>query len=224
MFELQASLWLPLIGFACGLIVGGTARATRFCTFGAIEDYVLAGRTERLRAWGLAIAVATLIVSALYASGVARIDQSFYLDGAMPLGGALLGGLMFGFGMAMVGTCGYGVLVRLGGGDLKALVGVIVLGLSAYATARGIAAPFRAALTDQTTLDLSALGGQGLPPLMGAAFGMSAATLWSPIGTAIAALLSTWCFRCSTFRASRRDIVAGGLIGLVGGISRHWSV
>lgn len=215
MGEFQASLLLPLIGFACGMIIGGTARATRFCTFGAIEDYVLAGRTERMRAWGLAIAVAILIVSALHTSGVVRIDQSIYLNTTMPIGGAIIGGLMFGFGMAMVGTCGYGVLVRLGGGDLKALVGVLVLGLSAYATARGVTAPVRVALANATTLEMTEFGGQGLPHLVGSALGVDAIDIWFPVGAVVAGLLLTWCFCNRAFRMSGRDVAAGTLIGLV---------
>ena len=50
---------------------------------------------------------------------------------------------MFGIGMALVGTCGFGSLVRLGGGDLRALVVVLVLGACAYATLRGILSGFR---------------------------------------------------------------------------------
>jgi uncharacterized membrane protein YedE/YeeE len=40
--------------------------------------------------------------------------------------------LLFGYGMALSGNCGYGALARLGGGDLRSLVLVIVMGLSAY--------------------------------------------------------------------------------------------
>ncbi len=215
MGELQTSFFLPLIGLLCGLVIGGTARASRFCTFGAIEDYVMAARTERLRAWGLAIAIAMVLVSALHASNIARIDQTFYLGPSLPLGGAIIGGLMFGFGMAMVGTCGYGVLVRLGGGDLKALVGVLVLGLSAYAAARGLTAPLRIWLGEATSVDLSSFGGQGIPHLLSSLTGDDARNVWLPIGFSIAGVMLVWCFRCNAFCAARRDIFAGAVIGLV---------
>ena len=45
--------------------------------------------------------------------------------------------------MAMVGTCGFGSLVRLGTGDLRSLIVVLVLGATAYATLRGVFAGFR---------------------------------------------------------------------------------
>jgi hypothetical protein len=71
MGDFGTSQLLPLIGFLLGLAIGGVARASRFCTFGAIEDYVLAERLERVRAWGLAIAVAMALVTVLHAAGVA---------------------------------------------------------------------------------------------------------------------------------------------------------
>ncbi len=50
---------------------------------------------------------------------------------------SILGGLVFGYGMAISGNCGYGALARLGGGDLRAFVIVVVMGISAYATISG---------------------------------------------------------------------------------------
>jgi uncharacterized membrane protein YedE/YeeE len=58
----------------------------------------------------------------------------------LPLAGAVIGGLMFGVGMALVGTCGFGALVRLGGGNLRALVVLTGLGLAALAAQRGVTA------------------------------------------------------------------------------------
>lgn len=45
--------------------------------------------------------------------------------------------------MALVGTCGFGSLVRLGAGDLRSLIVMIVFGAAAYATLRGMLAPLR---------------------------------------------------------------------------------
>jgi len=55
----------------------------------------------------------------------------------------VIGGLLFGYGMAQVGTCGYGALARLGGGDLRSLVTVLVITIAAYATLAGPLAPLR---------------------------------------------------------------------------------
>ena len=49
---------------------------------------------------------------------------------------------MFGYGMALAGNCGFGALSRLGGGDIRAFVIVLVMGLSAYITIGGPLAYF----------------------------------------------------------------------------------
>ncbi len=213
--DLPTSSLLAICGFACGCVMGGVARGARFCTFGAIEDYVLVGRTLRLRAWALAIAVATLLVSAMHGAGIARLDEVFYLAPQFGWAGAIIGGLMFGFGMAMVGTCGYGVLVRMGGGDMKAVVSFLVMGLTAYMTARGLTGVARVGIIEPLASDLSVYGGQGLPHVLSPLLGINAEKLWLPVGACIAAVLSAWCFWSKEFRASRRDVIAGALIGLV---------
>lgn len=213
--DFPISSLLALCGFACGGVMGGVARGARFCTFGAIEDYVLAGKTLRFRAWALAIAVSTLLVSLLHGAGLARLDQAFYLAPQFGWAGAIVGGLMFGFGMAMVGTCGYGILVRMGGGDMKAVVSFLIMGLSAYMTARGLTGVARVGMIEPLATDLSAYGGQGLPHVLAPVLGIEAAQLWLPVGLCVTALLCVWCFNSKEFRASRRDIVSGVLIGLV---------
>ena len=44
---------------------------------------------------------------------------------------------MFGFGMTQTGGCASRTLVRLGGGNLKSLIVIVVLGIFAYMTLRG---------------------------------------------------------------------------------------
>lgn len=201
-------------GLVLGFIMGGTARGARFCTFGAVEDLVLAGKTLRIRSWALAIAVAMICVQTLHQAGLARIGQAFYLQPEFGLAGAIIGGLMFGVGMSMVGTCGYGVLVRMAGGDLKAFFSFLVLGISGYATARGLTSLFRTSFIDPLVIDLSPYHGQGIPHIISSVAGISVDSLWLPSGLFIAGVLLIYCFRDSAFRRSRRDILSGTLIGL----------
>jgi hypothetical protein len=67
---------------------------------------------------------------------------------------------MFGYGMAIAGNCGYGALARLGGGDLRSLVIVIVMGLSAYVVMSGPLASLRVTLfpVEETTGPLQGFG------------------------------------------------------------------
>ena len=63
------------------------------------------------------------------------LSRSIYTGARIEWGGAIVGGLLFGLGMALVGTCGFGTLLRLGGGDLeKALLTFLVIALTAMIT------------------------------------------------------------------------------------------
>ncbi len=210
----ETSTLLVLCGLGLGFIMGATARTARFCTFGAIEDYVLSGRTIRLKAWALAIAVAMICVQVMHATDIARIEQAFYLGPSLGLAGAILGGLLFGLGMAMVGTCGYGVIVRMAGGDLRALVGFLVLGFSAYMAARGLTSLARTNTVDKLAIDLSAFGGQGLPHLVSGLAGFPLKHFWLPTGLVIGGVIITCCLVDRDFRKSRTDIIAGVTIGV----------
>ena len=214
MDDLPTPLVLAAFGLLAGAVLGSVARSARFCTFGAVEDWILADDTRRMRSWAFAIAVAMIIVQFLDAAGVARIDQSFYLSANFGWAGAIFGGLLFGFGMAMVGTCAYGTLARMGGGDLRAIVVFLVLGLTAYMTARGLTGVFRETLIEPLNTDLTGVGGQGLSHLLSSALGIERPSVALGLGVLVPAAIIWWCFKDFAFRGSRRDIVAGALIGL----------
>lgn len=121
-----------LIGLFGGVALGLAARIGRFCTLGAIEDVLYGADDRRLRMWGIALATAIILTHLGEASGRFDSSQTAYLDQVWNPFGTIVGGLLFGYGMALSGNCGYGALARLGGGDLRSFVIVIVLGLSAY--------------------------------------------------------------------------------------------
>lgn len=212
--ELTTGHLVALCGLALGVIAGWVARRARFCTFGAVEDMVMTGNLRRLKSWGLAIVTALLAVQIMHAAGIARIDQTYYLSPQFHWAGAIVGGFMFGVGMALVGTCGFGTLVRMGGGDLRAFVTFLVMGLSAYMTAGGIAGYVRRYVLEAPSLDLSALGGQGLPHLLGALSGMAADDLWLPVALILSAVILSWCFSSRGLGGKWRDILAGIALGL----------
>ncbi|MCO4846770.1 MAG: YeeE/YedE family protein [Yoonia sp.] len=132
MFDLISdNVLVALIGGGGGIVLGLAARLGRFCTLGAIEDYLYGGSDARLRMWGVAIGVS--ICGSFFASqlGYFGLSEASYLSQSLNIGASVIGGLMFGYGMALAGNCGYGALARLGGGDLRSLVIVLVMGLSA---------------------------------------------------------------------------------------------
>jgi len=136
-------LLVALIGLGGGILLGLAARVGRFCTLGAIEDIIYQNNDLRMRMWILAIAVAMIGSFAMIGFGLLPAADSAYLGQVWHPLASILGGLVFGYGMALSGTCGYGALARLGGGDLRAFVIVTVMGISAYSAISGPLSPLR---------------------------------------------------------------------------------
>ena len=128
---------LAWIGIAGGLVLGLAARIGRFCTLGALEDLFYGDSAERVRMWGIAIGLSILGSFAAQAVGWVDLTRSIYLSAAWNPWASVLGGLAFGYGMALAGNCGYGALARLGGGDIRAFIIVLVMGIFAYMTIAG---------------------------------------------------------------------------------------
>lgn len=143
MVELSPAHIAVLGGLAGGIILGFAARWGRFCTFGAVEDRVLGADGTRLRMWGFAIAIAITGVFAMDSFGWISVTESVYLASPVAITATIVGGLLFGLGMALVGTCGFGIMSRIGGGDLKSIVTFLVMGIAAFATMNGITASLR---------------------------------------------------------------------------------
>jgi uncharacterized membrane protein YedE/YeeE len=156
-----------LLGFAVGAALGFVVRRGRFCTLGAIEDATYSNDNRRLLSWVVAIGVAIAGVHALELFGGLDLSRSIYLGSRLEWGGLILGGLLFGFGMALNGTCGLGTLRQLGGGDLKALVSFLIIGIAAMMTMRGLTGIGRIAVTEPLTLQLPSGFSQRLPEIAG---------------------------------------------------------
>jgi uncharacterized membrane protein YedE/YeeE len=197
-----------VLAFAFGLI----AQRTGFCTMGAVADLVSFGDWTRMRQWLLAIAVAVLVTNLAAAAGWIDPAQSFYTAPRFTWLGYALGGLLFGFGMVLAGGCGAKSLVRLGGGSLKALVVLIVLGLVAYMSLRGWLALVRVHGIEAWRLEFASR--QDLPTLAAAAAGGSRAAWQAGLGLVIAAGLLVFVFADRAF-ATASNLLAGLGIGAV---------
>ena len=82
--------------------------------------------------------------------------------------------MLFGFGMVLTGGCGSKSLVRAGAGSLKSLVVLVVLGIVAYISLRGLLAVFRVGVIEPVSSRLATP--QDLPSLL-AGFGLSKSVL-----------------------------------------------
>jgi len=211
------------LGFVLGMAFGATAQRTHFCTMGAISDIVFMEDWNRFRAWMLAIAVAIIGSQALHAAGVLDLTRSIYLTTNLGWAGAIIGGVLFGFGMTMTGGCGNKTLVRLGAGNLKSLVVAVMLGIFAYMTLRGLTGLVRVELETLTNIDLAARGleAQGIPDLL-AALGVAPDAARALVTLVVAGGLLWFCFKDTGFRGSARNITGGMIVGLL--IPTAWYV
>jgi uncharacterized membrane protein YedE/YeeE len=87
--------------------------------------------------------------------GFIDLSPRFSLSNRYSILGGIVGGLLFGYGMAQAGNCGYGVLARLGGGDIRALMIAIVMGVTASAALFGVLGGMRPALLSRSPRDPS---------------------------------------------------------------------
>jgi uncharacterized membrane protein YedE/YeeE len=216
MDELATTMIVGIGGGVIGLVFGATAQRTNFCTMGGISDHVLMGDGRRLRAWVLATAVAVIGTQFLAFSGRIDLNQTIYLTTNLGWLGAILGGLVFGFGMTLTGGCPSRTLVRLGGGNLKSLVVVLVLAIIAYMTLRGLIAPGRVAFEGASNIDLSShdLQSQGIGDLAAALLGVGVGAARAVAAVVMAAALLFFCFKDAAFRSSPLNISAGVIIGV----------
>lgn len=146
MLDLEPGTLAALIGLFGGVLLGLAARLGRFCSMGAIEDALYQGSDLRARQWGVALGVALIGTFALIGSGLFDPSRTPYLGLKWYPLASVSGGLLFGYGMALAGNCGFGALARLGGGDLRNFVIVLVMGLATYVTLNGPLAALRVTL------------------------------------------------------------------------------
>jgi hypothetical protein len=192
-FGIQAAL----IGLIGGLALGFSARLDNFCTLGALETAVYGKDQHRLRLWGIVLAVAIAGTWIGVFSGNVALGATFYHQIVWNPWASVVGGLIFGYGMAMAGNCGFGALVRFGGGDLRSLVVVVVMGIFGFITLSGPLAPLRVALFEQVESGdprgiVHDLAGIGIPPAVTVA------------GFAVGFLV--WALAYGPLRARRGDI------------------
>ncbi len=110
------TIWILILGFIFGLILQ-RGRLNAFDTIGGfamLEDLTIA------KALLVALGVGSILLSLEIWLGLA----AFHLKPLL-LGGVILGGLIFGAGMAILGYCPGTLAVSLGEGAVDALIGIL---------------------------------------------------------------------------------------------------
>jgi uncharacterized membrane protein YedE/YeeE len=193
--------------FGLALAFGVIAQRSHFCTMGAVADIVNMGDWTRMRMWVLAMAVAIVGFNGMVGLGWVSAADSIYAAPRLTVLSALVGGAMFGFGMVLASGCGSKTLLRVGAGNLKSLVVLVVMAVSAFATLRGVTAVLRVNTVDAVALNLPV--GQDLPSLLAHATGLPVATLAAVLGCVVGGLLLAWVLSRAEGRSV--EVWVGGL-------------
>lgn len=200
-----------LAGLAIGLIYGAIGLLSGFCLMSSLRGWWAKGDTRLVRTYALAIAVAIAATQALAACGLVDLGKSIYLQPTFSAPLMFFGGLLFGYGMVMSNGCGSRALVLLGKGNLRSFVVVVVLGITAEMTLKGLIAPMRiaAAKASQTTATLTSL------PAWLSSVGLHGAPARIVAAAAIGAALAIFAFAHPPFRRAPGQIGAAVVIGLL---------
>lgn len=224
-FELAPVHIVAALGFVLAAVFGFVANKTNFCTMGAVSDMLHMGSRGRLGAWFFAMGTAILGTQALHGAGLVDLESAIYLTPNFGWLGYIAGGIAFGVGMTLAAGCGQRNLVRFGGGSLKALVVLLVLGITAYTTVRGLLGLARITVFEAPNVDLEmhGLDGQGLATVLAPAFGLEdAGTARIVLAVLLGGGLVVFALAQPAFRRSFDNVLAGIVIGAV--ITAGWFV
>jgi uncharacterized membrane protein YedE/YeeE len=215
---------VALYGFVLAAIFGAIANRTNFCTMGAISDWVNMGALIRLKVWLLAMGIALIGTQTMHASGTIDVSDSIYLSTNFTWLGYIIGGFLFGIGMTIASGCGQKTLVRVGAGNLKSLVVLMVMGVTAYMTLRGLLALLRLQINDPSALDLSERGltTQGIPEILSMWTGLSSSMLAIVLTILIGGGSIIYALKDAGVRKSFDNMLSGVGIGLL--IAFSWYV
>ena len=195
-----------------GIVFGAVGQRVNFCTMGAVSDVATFGDWRRMRMWVLAIVVAIAGVALLQTAGLIDVAKSIYTGPRVAWLSMLVGGFLFGFGMALASGYGSRTLIRIGGGNLKSLIVLVFIGISAYMTLKGVFVVWRATALDPVRIDVGAATSD-LPAVLVKVGLPAAARAWVP--WVVVGPIAAWIFANRAFRTTREMIVGGVVIGAV---------
>jgi len=199
--------------FLLAFIFGAVGNKTRFCTMGAVSDWINMGELSRMRMWLLAVAVALAGSSALHLAGIVDLSKSIYPGPNFTWLSYLVGGFLFGVGMTLGSGCGSKTLIRIGAGSLKSLVVYVFLGIAAYMTLRGVFGAFRVGVLEKAAITLPT--GQDLPSLLSFSTSIGKGAWIAILAAVIAGGMLVFIYRSKEFRSTFDYTLGGVVTGLV---------
>ncbi|MCP1756382.1 MULTISPECIES: YeeE/YedE family protein [Bradyrhizobium] len=194
-----------------GLIYGAVGLLSGFCMMSGLRGWWAEGDGRLARTYALAMGVAIAASQLLAAAGLVDLGKSIYLQPSFSAPVMFLGGLLFGYGMVLSNGCGSRALVLLGRGNLRSFVVVIVLGIFAEMTLKGLIAPVRIAMVQASQATVAA---NSVPALL-ASTGLGAVQARMVAASVLSAVLIIFAFAHAPFRKSFGQIAAGLIVGLL---------
>ena len=200
-----------LAGLVIGLVYGAVGLLSGFCLMSSLRGWWAEGDSRLVRSYALAIGVAIAATQLLAAAGLVDLGKSIYLQPSFSAPVMFFGGLLFGYGMVLSNGCGSRALVLLGRGNLRSFVVVIVLGIVAEMTLKGLIAPARIAMVQvsQTTPAVTSLSA------LLSAFGLGEMSARMLAASVTSGGLIIFAFAHAPFRRAWGQIAAGLAIGIL---------
>jgi len=200
-----------LSGLVNGLVYGSIGLASGFCMMSSLRGWWAEGDGRLVRTYALAIGVAIAASQLLAARGTVDLGKSIYLQSSFSAPAMFLGGLLFGYGMVLSNGCGSRALVLLGRGNLRSFVVVIVLGIFAEMTLKGLIAPARIVGVQLSTMTTKLIS---IPAVL-SSFGLTESLARMLAASVISAALIIFAFAHAPFRRSFGQVAAGVAVGLL---------
>ena len=202
---------VSIAGLLIGFLYGIVGLLSGFCLLSSLRGWWAEGDSRLIRSFALALAVALVATQCLAGYGAVDLTKAIYFQPSFSSPLMFAGGLLFGYGMVLANGCGSRALVLLGRGNLRSFVVVIVLGITAQMTLRGLIAPARIVLLQISATKPAHLS---LPELLGTV-GVSGILARLTVAVVISAVLVVFAFRHEPFRRARGQVAAGLAVGLL---------
>ncbi len=198
-------------GLLIGLAYGAVGLLSGFCLLSGLRGWWAEGDGRLIRTFALALSVAIIAAQLLAAGGFVDLGKSIYLQPSFSVPLMFFGGLLFGYGMVMSNGCASRALVLLGRGNLRSFVVVVVIGIVAQMTLKGLIAPARIVVLQATQTTVSVTS---LPALM-SSLGLHGAPARLFAGVVVSAALIIFALSHLAFRRSPGQVAAGAVVGLL---------
>lgn len=199
-------------GLLIGMAFGAIGQWSGFCLNRSLKEFWQSGSSHKAQSFALALAIAILGTQIFVYLEWIDITRSLYRAPSFSWLLVPIGGVLFGYGMMLANGCGARTLVLFAQGNLRSLLVLLCLGISAFMTLTGVFGPLR-----QQVMQLTSIQAPSITAL-------SETTQWLIMASVISGLLifSFWKF---TLVRHKKDLFAGVIVGLLivaGWLSTGW--